>query len=156
MGAIVEEIQRKQPKYWCITGDFNIMQSQTECKRVGDGRRKRDLKDFNNFVEAARLVDLAMADRKYTWYRTKGGSMSQLDQFLLSEEWIVTKHRMRDWVRQHGGNLEEQIQQAKVQLYDIELKGEKEMLSLEENTGRTETMADIVELSIRKENLRWK
>jgi hypothetical protein len=44
---------------------------------------------FNRFIEDNNLVDLSLHDRKFTWFKGDGLSMSRLDRFLLSEEWCL-------------------------------------------------------------------
>jgi hypothetical protein len=75
---------------WCMVGDFNAVCSMEE--RVGvnaeDGRMSTtEVIKFQNFVEELELVDLALLERRFTWYQASGRAMSRIDRILISDEW---------------------------------------------------------------------
>ncbi|XP_057419451.1 uncharacterized protein LOC130713677 [Lotus japonicus] len=76
---------------WCIGGDFNAVRSEGEQRGITSegGSQRREIIEFNNFVEAMELVDLPLAGRKYTWYRANGQAQSRIDRFLISHEWLL-------------------------------------------------------------------
>ncbi|GLT90583.1 hypothetical protein SLE2022_085080 [Rubroshorea leprosula] len=101
---------------WLIVGDFNAVRSIKE--RRGRTGESPDMKEFNDFIEAVGLVDHKLANRRFTWYRPDGTSMSRLDRVLMTSEmtelggeWvqqglkrtisdhcaIVMKTRVSDW-----------------------------------------------------------
>ncbi|GLT28567.1 hypothetical protein SLA2020_034900 [Shorea laevis] len=49
---------------WCIADDFNVIQKLQE--RKGGISVRREIRDFNEFVERCGLVDLPMIGRKFT------------------------------------------------------------------------------------------
>ncbi|GLT30391.1 hypothetical protein SLA2020_051930 [Shorea laevis] len=54
--------------------DFNVARNVTEWKgRMGE---TQDIEDFNQFVESTGLIDVCLLNRKFTWYRPDGSSMS--------------------------------------------------------------------------------
>ncbi|GKV12085.1 hypothetical protein SLEP1_g23283 [Rubroshorea leprosula] len=63
---------------WCIAGDFNAIRNLQE--RKGGRSVRRELKEFNDFIEMSSLVELPMIGRKFTWYQPNGQSMSRLDR----------------------------------------------------------------------------
>ncbi|GKV46638.1 hypothetical protein SLEP1_g53612 [Rubroshorea leprosula] len=67
---------------WLIVGDFNAVRCIEE--RRGRTGESPDMKEFNNFVVSTGLVDLKLSNRRFTWYRPDGSSMSRLDRALLS------------------------------------------------------------------------
>ena len=72
---------------WCMLGDFNAVRKQDE--RIGCqplGSYKKDMKEFNEFIENMELFDIPMIGRRYTWYRTNGEAKSRLDRTLMSLE----------------------------------------------------------------------
>ncbi|GKV04538.1 hypothetical protein SLEP1_g16691 [Rubroshorea leprosula] len=88
-GSILEEGGR-----WLVAGDFNTVRNVTERKgRLGE---TQDMEDFNHFVEGTGLTDVRLRNRKFTWYRPDGTSMSRLDRFLLSTEMSLLG---RDWTQ---------------------------------------------------------
>ncbi|GKV28719.1 hypothetical protein SLEP1_g37735 [Rubroshorea leprosula] len=88
-GLILEEGGR-----WLVAGDFNTVWNVTERKgRLGE---TQDMEDFNHFVEGTGLFDVRLWNRKFTWYRPDGTSMSRLDRFLLSTEMSLLD---RDWIQ---------------------------------------------------------
>ncbi|GLT87102.1 hypothetical protein SLE2022_052020 [Rubroshorea leprosula] len=76
---IVEEGGR-----WMLVGDFNAVRSMDE--RRGKTRESADMKDFDLFIETARLVDSKLINRKFTWYRPDGTAMGRLDRILMTME----------------------------------------------------------------------
>ncbi|GKU94423.1 hypothetical protein SLEP1_g7921 [Rubroshorea leprosula] len=87
---IVEEGGR-----WMLTGDFNAVRSMDE--RRGKTRESADMKDFDLFIETARLVDSKLINQKFTWYRPDGTAMSRLDKILMTVEISSTGG---EWVQQ--------------------------------------------------------
>ncbi|GLT88941.1 hypothetical protein SLE2022_069480 [Rubroshorea leprosula] len=78
---------------WMIIGDFNAVTCIEE--RRGRTGESPEMKEFDDFVVSTGLVDLKLANRRFTWYRPDGSSMSRLDRALLSiemcnvgEEWV--------------------------------------------------------------------
>ncbi|GLT32792.1 hypothetical protein SLA2020_074330 [Shorea laevis] len=76
------------------------------------------MSEFDAFIETTGLVDIKLANWKFTWYRSDGTSMSRLDRILMTmemssmgEEWvqqglkrnisahcaIILKTRVIDW-----------------------------------------------------------
>ncbi|GKV22565.1 hypothetical protein SLEP1_g32427 [Rubroshorea leprosula] len=77
---------------WLLAGDFNAVRNGAERKgRLGG---TQDMGDFNQFVEGCGLIDVRLRNRKFTWYRPDGSSMSKLDRFLLSTEMSLLD---KDW-----------------------------------------------------------
>ncbi|GKV05172.1 hypothetical protein SLEP1_g17212 [Rubroshorea leprosula] len=62
--------------------------------RIGESP---DIKEFNDFIEVVGLVDHKLANRRFTWYRPDGTSMSRLDKVLMTSE--MTKLG-GEWVQQ--------------------------------------------------------
>ncbi|GKV03502.1 hypothetical protein SLEP1_g15791 [Rubroshorea leprosula] len=69
---------------WMIAGDFNA----GRCPEERRGRTGECLKmeEFNVLIETIELVDIRLANRRFTWYRPDGSSMSRLDRFLMTKE----------------------------------------------------------------------
>ncbi|GKV22646.1 hypothetical protein SLEP1_g32498 [Rubroshorea leprosula] len=80
---------------WCVAGDFNAVQSRKE--KIGSSVNAREMRDFKKFISDSGLVDLPLNGRKYTWYHASGGSMSRLDRFLVSEEWLLNWEDAKQW-----------------------------------------------------------
>ncbi|MCH81872.1 hypothetical protein A2U01_0002665 [Trifolium medium] len=73
---------------FCIMGDFNCIRSESERKGAEGRYRNSEMDAFNNFILNGEFVDLPMAGKRFTWWRSNGLSMSRLDRFLLSEDWM--------------------------------------------------------------------
>ncbi|GKV49682.1 hypothetical protein SLEP1_g56420 [Rubroshorea leprosula] len=81
---------------WMIAGDFNAVRSPNERKsRTGE---TQDMREFDDFVVSTGLVDIQLANGRFTWYRPDGSSMSRLDRVLMSGEMYNSG---KGWV-QHG------------------------------------------------------
>ena len=48
--------------------------------------QKRNIEEFNSFIESMKLMDIPMIGRKFTWYRSNGIAKSRLDRALVSQE----------------------------------------------------------------------
>lgn len=66
---------------WLFLGDFNDVRSADERRGVGNGpsSQRREIEDFNAFIEEAELIDMPLSRRKFTWVRPGGRSMSRID-----------------------------------------------------------------------------
>ncbi|GKV51288.1 hypothetical protein SLEP1_g57956 [Rubroshorea leprosula] len=76
-----------------IAGDFNAVRCLEEKRgRIGENP---EMSDFNAFIETTGLIDIRLANRWFTWYRSEsdGSSMSRLDRVLMTEEMFT----MVDW-----------------------------------------------------------
>ncbi|GKV14958.1 hypothetical protein SLEP1_g25756 [Rubroshorea leprosula] len=80
---------------WCVMGDFNATKNLQE--RVGNNSSTNGMKEFEKFMQESGLVDIPLVGRKYTWYHPNGCSMSRLDRFLLSEEWLLNWAEVKQW-----------------------------------------------------------
>ncbi|GKV02903.1 hypothetical protein SLEP1_g15281 [Rubroshorea leprosula] len=80
---------------WLLAGDFNAVRNVSE--RRGKRRETQDMQDFNHFVESTGLIDVGLRNRKFTWYRPDGSSMSRLDRFFMSTEMSLLA---TDWVQE--------------------------------------------------------
>ncbi|GKV48490.1 hypothetical protein SLEP1_g55300 [Rubroshorea leprosula] len=69
---------------WLIVGDFNAVRNTNEKK--GKTGETTEMRDFDDFIVSVGLVDLKLANRRFTWYRPDGSSMSRLDRVLMSDE----------------------------------------------------------------------
>ena len=46
------------------------------------------MREFNEFIEKAELMDIPMVGRKFTWYKPNGTAKSRIDRVLVSKEWM--------------------------------------------------------------------
>ncbi|GLU23474.1 hypothetical protein SLE2022_394740 [Rubroshorea leprosula] len=76
-------------------GDFNAVRNEQE--RKGGMSIRREMPEFDEFINECGLVDLPLIGRKFTWYHSNGASMSRLDRFLLSEEWCLNWENVKQW-----------------------------------------------------------
>lgn len=78
---------------WLFGGNFNVIWVESEKKSSSGVVNKREMEEFNEFIENLELVDPSTIGKKYTWFSLEGRSMSRLDRFLLSngliEAWKV-------------------------------------------------------------------
>ncbi|GKV33280.1 hypothetical protein SLEP1_g41808 [Rubroshorea leprosula] len=80
---------------WLIASDFNAVRCLEEKRgRIGENP---EMSDFNAFIETTRLIDIRLANRWFTWYRSDGSSMSRLDRVLMTEEMFTMGG---EWVQQ--------------------------------------------------------
>ncbi|XP_072054230.1 uncharacterized protein [Arachis hypogaea] len=69
---------------FCFMGDFNEIIQVKE--RQGATSLPRPAEEFKSWIHDMELVDLALNDRKFTWFR--GQSCSRIDKVLVSLEWL--------------------------------------------------------------------
>ncbi|WMV23105.1 hypothetical protein MTR67_016490 [Solanum verrucosum] len=71
---------------WAICGDFNVTRYISEKKNCTV--RTRGMKEFSDFIEDMKLVDLQLEDVTYTWFKgDQQEAASRIDRILISEEW---------------------------------------------------------------------
>ncbi|RYQ86962.1 hypothetical protein Ahy_B10g106568 [Arachis hypogaea] len=69
---------------FCYLGDFNEILHMEE--RKGTTSLSASAEDFRTWINDMELIDLALNDRKYTWFR--GQSCSHIDRSLVSLGWL--------------------------------------------------------------------
>lgn len=74
---------------WCLIGKFNELRSCSERKGRNMYYRSSNLKRFEDFIIEARLTDVGLVGRKFTWSRLDGRCCSRIDRALVSSEWRV-------------------------------------------------------------------
>lgn len=68
---------------WCIRGDFNEVLYMEERNQAV--RRTRGIDKFCEFVDGNDLIDIPIAEARFTWSNLKkSASLSKLDRFLMS------------------------------------------------------------------------
>ncbi|GKV01549.1 hypothetical protein SLEP1_g14096 [Rubroshorea leprosula] len=143
---------------WLLAGDFNVVRNSAERKgRMGE---TQDMEEFNLFVQGTGLVDVRLRNRKYTWYRPDGTSMSRLDRFLLSTEmslmegdWI--QEGIRRWNDRVFGNVEIQSDNLRNEIERLDKKGEVEGLNAIEVKMRREAFHELWDTLKKRESV-WK
>ncbi|KAB1669795.1 hypothetical protein ES319_1Z009700v1 [Gossypium barbadense] len=71
---------------WIRGGDFNVVQCRSERSRcVGSAKGSRE---FDNFIQTCKLIDLPLVGKKFTWYEPDN-KKSRLDRFLVEEHWLI-------------------------------------------------------------------
>ncbi|CAI8609840.1 unnamed protein product [Vicia faba] len=86
-----EEIIRYKQKWvgeWCLGGDFNTIRFINKIIGRGVYSRLLDSTEFNDFIALSELVNLPTGSVKFSWCRGRLGSLSRIDQFLLSEGFV--------------------------------------------------------------------
>ncbi|KAL5137899.1 Transposon TX1 uncharacterized protein [Glycine soja] len=78
-----------QEGLWCILGDFNSIRHQHE--RLSSSQsvsNSTSITEFNSWISDMAVEEVRSIGRKFTWCRPNGGSMSKLDRFFLSDNWL--------------------------------------------------------------------
>uniref|UniRef100_A0A2N9GTP0 Endonuclease/exonuclease/phosphatase domain-containing protein n=1 Tax=Fagus sylvatica TaxID=28930 RepID=A0A2N9GTP0_FAGSY len=65
---------------WVVGGDFNVVRYPSE--RLGAVNITTPMQKFMDFISSTRLMDISMAEGRYTW--SNSNSRSRLDRFLFS------------------------------------------------------------------------
>ncbi|KAK5844418.1 hypothetical protein PVK06_000556 [Gossypium arboreum] len=84
-GVLMElRIQFASP--WIMGGDFNVVRCRSERSRcMGSANGS---KEFDNFIQNCKLIDLPLVGKKFTWYGPDN-KKSKLDRFLVEEHWMI-------------------------------------------------------------------
>jgi exonuclease III len=90
--SLAARLQTLVGKRVCVCGDFNAVRTLDERRSSRSGSRPLDHMSFNRFIDETYLIDLPLCGRRFTWFKGDDITMSQLDRFLLSEEWCLTCH----------------------------------------------------------------
>ncbi|XP_058784109.1 uncharacterized protein LOC131658877 [Vicia villosa] len=85
---LIEFKMKNEKGAWCIGGDFNSISSLEEIVGKSGRNYRREMSEFNAFIEEMDLVDLPTIGGKFTWFNSNGKAMSRIDRFLLSEDFI--------------------------------------------------------------------
>lgn len=64
--------------------------------------RHEEMNSSNELIDAARLINLPLFGRKFTWYKPNGKAMNRLDRFLLLENWLVSWPQSSQWGLMRG------------------------------------------------------
>ena len=65
------------------------MRRENERKGLrGLSSQKKEIEDFNYFIDSNGLLDIPAVGKKYTWFKANGTAKSRLDRCLVSEEWL--------------------------------------------------------------------
>ncbi|KAA3481565.1 reverse transcriptase [Gossypium australe] len=73
-------------KAWIIGGDFNVVRNRSE--RINCSSTEKGSKEFDEFIDRCKLVDLPLIGKKFTWFGPDS-TCSRLDRFLIEEDWVV-------------------------------------------------------------------
>ncbi|KAI3821231.1 hypothetical protein L1987_08792 [Smallanthus sonchifolius] len=71
---------------WIMMGDFNAIRWSGE--RTTLNQRDPSMKEFNEFISDANLLEYSMGGAKYTWMRKDGSVSSKLDRFLVCDSFV--------------------------------------------------------------------
>lgn len=71
---------------WISIGDYNAISNVTD-REIGSLVQDWEIRDFNNFMEDAGIVEMKSTERNYTW--TNGHTYSKLDRALVNTEWML-------------------------------------------------------------------
>lgn len=85
---LTKKMWGKEDERWCICGDFNAIRCEEERRGQVSSDRRREMREFNEFINQQRLVDFPLERKKFTWYKENGKSCSRIDRFLVSSEWV--------------------------------------------------------------------
>ncbi|XP_058726018.1 uncharacterized protein LOC131597331 [Vicia villosa] len=109
----------KSEDRWCIAGDFNTVRNESERRGSNTNLRNNKIENFDKFITEAKLIDLPLHGRRFTWSRPGGSSRSRIDRFLISEAWI------RDWSASYHNFVKEQWRELKVEGWGMFVLKEK-------------------------------
>ncbi|GJR79308.1 transposon TX1 uncharacterized 149 kDa protein [Tanacetum coccineum] len=81
---------------WILAGDWNDILNIEE--RLGQYCVDASMRDFQSFVNNCNLVDIPMSGANFTWSNGQSNlSMSRLDRFLISSDWVSQFNQTRQW-----------------------------------------------------------
>ncbi|XP_058752845.1 uncharacterized protein LOC131626046 [Vicia villosa] len=83
---------------WCLAGDFNSVSNSRERKGNCHLIRRSEMTGFSGFIEDCNLIDVPTKGKRFSWYGGKGGAMSRLDRFLVSENLIASLKIVGQWI----------------------------------------------------------
>lgn len=76
---------------WCVAGDFNAITHVDERRGVSlTGYGGNEMEEFNMFIDNLDVLDIPLNGRIFTLYRPNSQSMSRLDRFLVSQDWVLS------------------------------------------------------------------
>ncbi|GJR70222.1 reverse transcriptase domain, reverse transcriptase zinc-binding domain protein [Tanacetum coccineum] len=69
---------------WCIFGDLNVVRCNYD--RVNSQVNGKEVREFNDFINDMRLVEIPMGGRKFTRISDDGLKFSKMDRFLMNDD----------------------------------------------------------------------
>ncbi|GKU93217.1 hypothetical protein SLEP1_g6825 [Rubroshorea leprosula] len=184
--ALWDELRQKiteEGGRWLLAGDYNAVRCLEE-KRGRTGMSV-DMSEFDAFIETTGLVDIKLANQKFTWYRPDGTSMSRLDRILMTVEmssmefkkvvedkWNETvvdgfagyrclqklkvlKNFLKGWNKEVFGDIEVKFQVAMDKVAQMDMKNEEADLEGEELAERQEGFNEMWDI-MKKREILWK
>jgi exonuclease III len=88
---------QQRVKRWCLAGDFNSIRNEQERGSDCSSQRHAEMKQFDDFIVDSEAIDLPLIGRRFTWYKAGGVSMSRIDRFLISNEWLSSWPESSQW-----------------------------------------------------------
>ncbi|KAJ9555174.1 hypothetical protein OSB04_009788 [Centaurea solstitialis] len=73
---------------WVLMGDYNEIRNKEE--RIGSSFSHSAANIFNSFISESGLSEINLGGRRYTWMGEGGTSLSKLDRFLVSSDFLVS------------------------------------------------------------------
>lgn len=71
---------------WAVCGHFNVVRFISE--KSNCLKRTKGMREFSDFIEYLKLIDIQLEDGPYTWFRGDNQDIaSRIDRILISEEW---------------------------------------------------------------------
>jgi len=72
-----------------MLGDFNSVRKPDERRGIStNATSRREILEFNKFIDKTNFNDIPTVGRKYIWYRPNGTTKSRLNRILLTNEWL--------------------------------------------------------------------
>lgn len=80
-------VRQREDVYTCLIGDFNSIIEVGERIGVGSSDSRRDRREFVDFLERCKLLDVHLLGRKFTCYSSGEPCKSRIDRALINELW---------------------------------------------------------------------
>lgn len=80
----ISEVIRNLNHCICIAGDFNSILDPSERKSRSPNPHLSGMNDFRSFVSSNGLMDIPLANRRYTWFSPDYSTRTRLDRFLIN------------------------------------------------------------------------
>eukprot|EP00253_Pinus_taeda_P007867 PITA_07867 len=106
LDSLMELRDRHVDVPWILCGDFNMIRSLSNKKRV-TRTLSRDSTAFQTFIDNMKLVDIDMRNGLFTWNNKRGGESQvalKLDRFIILEDIMLTNKEMIVRIIPFGGS----------------------------------------------------
>ncbi|XP_057429674.1 uncharacterized protein LOC130722842 [Lotus japonicus] len=139
---------------WCVARDFNVVRCVEERKGIGldSAGGRREMVEFNEFIEGMEVVDIPLNGRKYTWYM-EGATLSGKGSICTEGKTESVEGELEEMELGSVWQCQREEKELVNLFNELDLRAEDEDLSAAEVRQRQTLLAEFWKISKMNESL---